>query len=246
MTVAELFRLSDILKQVMREQGHDFNLVVIPEQEVSDGSGDEKATDLHLTIVNATVRDVVVLPSPGNKAASDRRSAAVAERCRLKGVSDFPLVESYLNQLKSEGSLTTAALERQILLAEDIPGVSVEVFLRPDCDEVGGTQLVASVTVDEREYQASLDNRASKFTGPMEATAGVRFRSLITQGDEIGLTAYNTLNREQVFGLIDGSTARSERPACGCAAASGPAAPSPAISCAMSATTGCCSPPASG
>jgi hemolysin activation/secretion protein len=115
-------------------------------------------------------------------------------------------VYAYLSVLTTQRPLTEKALERAVLLCEDIPGVAVRTILRPSKDEPGAVTLVAQVTRRQFDVYASLDNRGSRATGPEEFVLDAAVNSLTSLGDRTEIVLFNTpFDREEVFGQVSES-----------------------------------------
>ncbi len=108
----------------------------------------------------------------------------------------------FLNHLTELRPVDTAALERWLLLAQDVPGVTVRAVLRPSAGEPGALTLVAQV---ERQAVAGLlnvDNRASRFTGPIEGLALLDLNSFTQFGERTEANFYHTDGNTQNFGQV--------------------------------------------
>ena len=108
----------------------------------------------------------------------------------------------FLNHLTQIRPLDTASLERWLLLAQDIPGVTLRAVLRPSTGQPGALTLVAQV---ERKAIAGLlnvDNRASRFTGPVEALALLDLNSFTEFGERTEATIYRSDGGTQNFGQL--------------------------------------------
>jgi hemolysin activation/secretion protein len=106
----------------------------------------------------------------------------------------------FLNRLKEVRPIDTATLERYLLLAQDVPGVSLRAVLRPSADEPGALSLVAQVQRAAVSGLFTADNRASTFTGPEQALAVLGLNSFSEYGEKTEISLYRTFNNTQLFG----------------------------------------------
>jgi hemolysin activation/secretion protein len=106
----------------------------------------------------------------------------------------------FLNHLTEERPVSSAALERWLLLANDVPGVGVRAVLRPSTGEPGALTLVAQVTRQAVSGLATADNRAFRLTGPQEGLAVVDLNSVSEFGEKTELSIYHTNGNTQNFG----------------------------------------------
>lgn len=106
----------------------------------------------------------------------------------------------FLNHLTEVQPLTVTALERWLLLANDIPGLTVKSVLNPSAGDPGALTLVAQVS--RRPYGGlfTSDNRAFQLTGPEELLTIVDFNSFTEFGERTEAQIYHTYNNTQTFG----------------------------------------------
>jgi len=93
----------------------------------------------------------------------------------------------FLNPLVGQRPLSAARLERALLLASDIPGVTVRGVLRPLAGEPGALQLVARVERQAFGGYFNADNRAYELTGPTQGllVAGANAFSNLGERSEV-------------------------------------------------------------
>ncbi|MBN8892304.1 MAG: ShlB/FhaC/HecB family hemolysin secretion/activation protein [Rhodospirillales bacterium] len=108
----------------------------------------------------------------------------------------------FLNHLKDVRPIDTASLERWLLLAQDVPGVSLRAVLRPSTDEPGALQLVAQVQRKAYSGLFTADNRASPYTGPEQALAIVSLNSFSQFGEKTEIWLYHAFPNTQTFGQV--------------------------------------------
>lgn len=106
-----------------------------------------------------------------------------------------------LQNLIQPGPTSASALERWLLLAQDVPGISLQTVLRPSETEPGALILVARVSRKALSGFAVADNQAYRFTGPQEVLAVADFNSFTSLGERTELSLYKSiLNNSQIFG----------------------------------------------
>lgn len=108
----------------------------------------------------------------------------------------------FLNHLTELRPLDTASLERWLLLAQDIPGVTVRAVLRPSSGEPGALTLVAQVERQAVNGLFNVDNRGSRFTGPIQGLALLDLNSFTEFGERTELNFYRTDGGTQNFGQV--------------------------------------------
>ena len=106
----------------------------------------------------------------------------------------------FLRRLTAQPVIDTAALERALLLAGDVPGISLSAVLRPSASEPGALTLVAQVSRQALAGQVSADNRAFSSVGPEQLLGVFDANSFSEYGEHTQLQLYRTLNGAQIFG----------------------------------------------
>jgi hemolysin activation/secretion protein len=110
------------------------------------------------------------------------------------------LVLAFLNHLTDGRVLRQGDLERWVLLANDIPGVSVHVVLDPSATDPGALTLRAIVQRQAVGGLARADNRAFRQTGPEELLTVADFNSFTALGERTELSMFHTFNNTDNFG----------------------------------------------
>ncbi len=105
----------------------------------------------------------------------------------------------FLNHLTEASPINTATLERWLLLAQDVPGVSVRAVLRPS-DEPGALTLIAQVSRQAVSGLLTVDNRGYRYTGPVESLAVLDLNSFTSLGEKSEFSIYHTDGNTQNFG----------------------------------------------
>lgn len=108
----------------------------------------------------------------------------------------------FLNRLLEIQPVSTSALERWLLLAQDVPGVTVRAVLRPAVDDPGALTLVAQVSRQPVNGLLTADNRAFRLTGPVQSLAVVNLNSFTQLGERTEATFYHTEGNTQNFGQV--------------------------------------------
>jgi hemolysin activation/secretion protein len=114
------------------------------------------------------------------------------------------LVLRFLSHLTEERPVSEAELEHWLLLAQQIPGVSVHAVLQADADDPGALTLVAEVTKQDVSAFVTADNRGFDETGPAEGLGVVDLNSETSLGDQTELSIFHTSAGTDNFG--EGST----------------------------------------
>ncbi len=106
----------------------------------------------------------------------------------------------FLQRLTEQQPIDSATLERYLLLAQDVPGVTLRAVLEPSTDQPGALNLIAQVSRQPVSGLASIDNRAFNETGPIEILGLLDLNSFTSFGERTELSYYHTLPNSENFG----------------------------------------------
>ncbi|WP_421993973.1 ShlB/FhaC/HecB family hemolysin secretion/activation protein [Roseococcus sp.] len=111
------------------------------------------------------------------------------------------LILRFLNQAVTTGATSRARLERALLLAGDIPGVSVRGVLRPLAGgNAGELELVALVSRTAVSGLLTADNRGFRLVGPVQFLLVAQANSFTSFGERTEAALFATAMGESVFG----------------------------------------------
>jgi hemolysin activation/secretion protein len=115
------------------------------------------------------------------------------------------LVLGFLDHLTEERPLNEASLERWLLLAQQVPGLSLHAVLQADGNDPGALTLVAEVSRQTVSGVVTADSRAFKDTGPEEGLVVGDVNSLTAMGDQTEVSLFHTSGNTDNFGQISES-----------------------------------------
>ncbi len=116
------------------------------------------------------------------------------------------LAYNFLEHLTEIRPVRNADLERYLLLVQDIPGVTVHAILRRASGEPGAVEMIAQLSRRPVSALFQYDNRGSPEVGPSEMLISGSTNSFTRFGEQFQAIFYNTFNREQIYGQVNGST----------------------------------------
>lgn len=85
---------------------------------------------------------------------------------------DSPRIEAYGQKIMDSRPLRAADLERYLLLANDLSGVTAHAVLAPSPTQEGGAALTIVTEQKPADAQLAMDNRGTKFIGPFQFYTG--------------------------------------------------------------------------
>jgi hemolysin activation/secretion protein len=111
------------------------------------------------------------------------------------------LLLGFAEKLKAARPLTQSALERYVMLMDDLPGVDARPALRALDEASGAHELVLRLAQDDFDGFASIDNKSTRPVGRHIAQVSLNFNSLFGQYERTSLIAYTVPdnNRELMF-----------------------------------------------
>jgi len=115
------------------------------------------------------------------------------------------MVLTFLNHLTEETPIREATLERWLLLAQQVPGVSVHAILQAEGNDPGALTLVAEVSKQSVSGLLTADNRGYQGAGPAEGLLVGDVNSLTSLGDQTEFSLYHTSHSTDNFGQISES-----------------------------------------
>jgi hemolysin activation/secretion protein len=131
----------------------------------------------------------------------------------------FGVVEGFIAEVKLEGDIgpagtqvlrflerlvgvkpaSTRAIERALLLASDVPGVTVRGTLRPLQTEPGALQLIAQVERRLVSGFATIDNRGFREVGPVQWLGVIGLNSVTEFGERTEFSYFGAQDSTQWF-----------------------------------------------
>lgn len=148
--VAEVFRIADEITVKYRNDGYILSRAIVPPQTVEDGM-------VIIKVVEGFINEI-----------------------RIEGEfsEEQTLLNAYVDKIISSRPLAIKDLERYLLLIRDLPGIKSEATITASQNIPGASDLVISVQYKKSDSFVRLDNRGSKYNGPVRLWLGGGFNSL--------------------------------------------------------------------
>jgi hemolysin activation/secretion protein len=169
-SVARIYGIAAEMTATYRNRGYILSSVVVPPQDLQDGRVKLVAVEGYLAAVKFTGRT----QRPG-------------------------MLESVRSALLREKPLREKTLERQLLLLNDLPGLSAQGFLAPATSQSGASELTIHLEQRHLTVGASGSNRGSRLQGPYQ------------YGGNIGLQSVLALDEATSFDYLQASRASELR-----------------------------------
>jgi hemolysin activation/secretion protein len=181
----DLTRAADVVTQLYRDEGYLIARAVIPAQKVEQGI-------VHIEIIEGRVGRVIF---EGNR----RYSRAALQR-RMPGLAPGVLI-------------TSGAMEHDLLLLNDLPGLTARATLEPG-KEFGTTDI--RIRVEEKTFSGYVqpNNQGRKEIGQWRTDGGVNVNNMLGFGDQLsfqGIVSQSNLMHYSRLGYSIPLTAQGTR-----------------------------------
>ena len=177
-TVDYVFELAQRATAFYRNEGYILSQVIVPPQEIDGGM-------IRLQAVEGFVDEVVITGSVG---------------------SERGLIDEMLQNITEQRPLHNDTLERYLLLAGDLAGLTVQAVFSPSETNVGAATLTVQSIHRRVEAAFELTNYGSDFVGPLRGEAEFYFNSLLGLHERLGLKlAVADDGDELLFGELSAS-----------------------------------------
>ncbi|WP_456151539.1 ShlB/FhaC/HecB family hemolysin secretion/activation protein [Defluviicoccus vanus] len=163
-TLADIYRLAKNIERRYRDDGYFLSRAIVPVQTVEDGR-------VRLQVLEGFV-------------------AAVRIEGDVGAVQS--LLQAYIDPVTRERPLRFATLERALLLANDLPGLSVSGLLQPAPSQPGAADLVVSASRQPFEASMLVDNLGDDYTGRYEYAASVSSNAWTPLGERVSAVGFVT------------------------------------------------------
>jgi hemolysin activation/secretion protein len=159
LSMASLRALTDRLTAFYRNQGFPFSRVVVPQQDVTQGT-------LTLEVIEARLGQVII---------------------QNEGRIHTKVLEGLSHPLVPGQPITEAAMDRVLLLMTDTPGSDVRATIKPG-QAVGTSDIVIrNQATPMLAGSLGLDSQGNRYTGRMRALGVLKVRNPMGWGDQIDL-----------------------------------------------------------
>lgn len=174
-SLADAEEMARMLTAEYRNAGYILSQVFVPPQRIQDGV-------LTLQAVEGFIDKVSI-------------------RGRVLNSSD--LLDRYVCKIMSSKPLHSSVLERNLLLAESLPGIKVNAVLQPSSTTPGASHMELFVQEERFEGFASFDNRGARFSGPNQLQLAADLNSILGIHDQtsirvIGASQFSELRMLEV------------------------------------------------
>lgn len=160
MPLAEVFALAEAVTAEYRSRGYVLSRAVVGPQRIEGGV-------LTLQILEGYVDRVTMEGDAGGYA---------------------PFLDRYMDPVRQGRPTSGDALARALLLARDLGGVDVRAVVTPSATQTGAADINLLVERDPFEAFIAIDNRGSRWLGPVQVYGGVTLNDILGMGERLSFT----------------------------------------------------------
>jgi hemolysin activation/secretion protein len=173
-SLADLERLVEEVTKKYRSEGYVISRVILPPQVIKNGV-------VTIQVIEGFISEVKVQGDPGN-----------AKQLFLR----------YGQEIKKRRPLQISYLERDMLLMNDLPGMTVKSIITPSKNVPGSADLTIVVERKRAGASVSYDNYGTRYIGPQQINVSGSLYSLLMPGDSNTLH-YATVPRNTELNFIE-------------------------------------------
>lgn len=170
-----LYELAQKLTAKYGKDGYVLSRAIVPPQDL-----DPAGATVTIQIVEGYV-DAVEWPEEGGSRAS--------------------LFADYTAQITVERPANIKTIMRYLLLADDLPGLSVSSTFRASASNPNASTLVVETSAKPIDAYAQIDNRGTEGRGPWEFSSGLTFNNLLGLNEAVGVTYSGAVERSELQSL---------------------------------------------
>jgi hemolysin activation/secretion protein len=173
-SLGDLYRIADAITARYGDDGYILSQALVPAQRIESGIA-------RIEVVEGVIDRIIF---DGDVPANTK------------------LMQRIADHIRATQPLTAKALERYLLLLGDLPGYDVRSVLSPSETE-GATDLMIQIDHKPMQGVAVLDNRGTRYMGPIQFQLGTKFNNALGYNEGIGATVVTTgqPNELKSFGL---------------------------------------------
>ena len=156
-TVSDIVAIADQIEDAYRRDGYVLARAFMPPQRVTNGVFTIRVIEGFVSAVDVVGGDVATQA----------------------------LIRRYFQPVLASRPLKYGAIERALLLANDLPGISVTGVLHPAAETKGASDLTVTVVETRVTSGLSADNRGSRFLGVWTIGGDAAVNGVIDAGDQL-------------------------------------------------------------
>lgn len=158
LTLAQIYDIADKLTTLYRAEGYAVATATVPPQKIESG-------EVRIEVIEGAIDTVV---AQGNRRYSDE------------------YLRRQMNELRDGEILTIETMEREMLLLNDLPGLTARSVIRPG-SSYGTSQVLVNAVEDPFDAYLRGTNYGREDVGEWRAEGGAGFNNLLGVGDRLSV-----------------------------------------------------------
>lgn len=177
-TLSDVYAIANALTTKYRNDGYILTQIVVPPQTINTGT-------VKLQVVEGFIDQIAVEGELGEREAA--------------------LVKNYADNMRTNGILNAREMERNLLLINDLPGVTARSVLSPSKTVIGASDLTVLVERDSFDGAVEFNNHGSRYLGAYQGIFEGNLNSLFGQNERIGSQFVMSGDKDRVNELMFGA-----------------------------------------
>jgi len=177
--VADVFLYAERISKVYAKRGFALSFAVVPQQEIKDGI-------VTIRVIEGFVDNVSF-------------TGASLPNGLLVGAQGA--VAAHLARVSSQRPVTAAALERSLLLINDIPGLVARATFSPAAQGVGASQLTLDVNSTRVSGEIGYNSYMPPALGRQVVGGSLTINNLVSGVDRFRISGWHSLNKSAYWSL---------------------------------------------
>lgn len=178
-SVADVFSYAGRISKAYAKKGYALSFAVVPQQEIKNGI-------VTIRVIEGFVDDVSYTGAslPSGLLAGTQGSVA-----------------AHLAKVSAQRPVTAAALERNLLLINDIPGLAARATFSPAAQGVGGSQLALDINSTRVSGEFGYNSYMPTALGRQVVGGSLSINNLVTGVDRFRVNGWHSVNSSAYWSL---------------------------------------------
>ena len=178
-SIADVFLYADRISQAYAKKGYALSFAVVPQQEIKNGI-------VTIRVIEGFVENVSYAgaPLPSGLLAGTQGTVA-----------------AHLAKVSAQRPVTATSLERNLLLINDIPGITARATFSPATQDVGGSQLTLDAKSKRVSGELGYNSYMPPALGRQVVGGSLAVNNLVTGVDRFRVSGWHSVNSSAYWSL---------------------------------------------
>ena len=152
-SIGEINQIAQSITNKYRNDGYILTQAIIPQQAIEDGV-------VEIYVVEGFIDSI-----------------------NIEGNIATKRIGNYAKNLKGPKPLNSSDLEKNLLLINDLPGISSRTVISPSQTTIGAADITIQPQLDKYNFNAALDNYGSRYIGPLQLSLSTQINNILGNGE---------------------------------------------------------------